>query len=92
MRDEVLLLVGFRRALRRSELATLTVDQISPHERGLVIALPVEDQPAREAGRAGGTAVRAPARPLPGHHAAQLFTAARSPRPGPAQGQQKATG
>ncbi|ODU05026.1 MAG: hypothetical protein ABS81_08675 [Pseudonocardia sp. SCN 72-86] len=40
LRDRVLLLVGFWGALRRSELAVLTVDQISPHERGLVIALP----------------------------------------------------
>ena len=39
IRDRVLLLVGFVSALRASELAALEVDQIKPHERGLVIEL-----------------------------------------------------
>jgi site-specific recombinase XerD len=40
LRDRALLLVGFWGALRRSELAALTVDQITEHRRGLVVALP----------------------------------------------------
>lgn len=40
LRDRALLLVGFWGALRRSELAALTVDQLSPHDRGLVLSLP----------------------------------------------------
>lgn len=39
-RDRVLLLVGFVAALRRSELAALTVDQIAEHPNGLVLTLP----------------------------------------------------
>ncbi|NHB84910.1 hypothetical protein G7085_10635 [Tessaracoccus sp. HDW20] len=39
IRDRVLLLLGFVSALRASELAALEVDQIKPHERGLVIEL-----------------------------------------------------
>jgi hypothetical protein len=35
--DRALLLVGFFAALRRSELAGLTVDQITTHDRGLVL-------------------------------------------------------
>lgn len=38
LRDRALLLVGFFGALRRSELADLTVDQISDHPNGLVLA------------------------------------------------------
>lgn len=40
LRDRALLLVGFCGALRRSELAALTVDAVSEHPNGLVIALP----------------------------------------------------
>lgn len=40
LRDRALLLVGFFAALRRSELAALSVEQISIHDRGLVLALP----------------------------------------------------
>lgn len=40
LRDRALLLVGFFAALRRSELAALSVEQISTHDRGLVLALP----------------------------------------------------
>ncbi|MDX6396093.1 MAG: hypothetical protein QOJ73_7156 [Streptosporangiaceae bacterium] len=40
LRDRALLLVGFFAALRRSELAALTVDQVTEHLNGLVIALP----------------------------------------------------
>jgi integrase len=39
-RDRALLLVGFWGALRRSELADLTVDRITDHPRGLVLSLP----------------------------------------------------
>jgi len=39
-RDRALLLVGFVAALRRSELAALTVDQVDEHANGLVISLP----------------------------------------------------
>lgn len=39
-RDRALLLVGFVAALRRSELAALTVDQIGDHPNGAVLALP----------------------------------------------------
>lgn len=38
-RDRALLLVGFVAALRRSELAALTVDQVSDHPNGMVLAL-----------------------------------------------------
>lgn len=40
LRDRALLLVGFWGALRRSELAAMTVDQLTDHKRGLVLALP----------------------------------------------------
>jgi site-specific recombinase XerD len=40
LRDRALLLVGFWAALRRSELASLTIDQISDHPKGLVVSLP----------------------------------------------------
>jgi len=40
LRDRALLLVGFFAALRRAELAALTVDQINTHDRGLVLTLP----------------------------------------------------
>lgn len=39
-RDRALLLVGFVAALRRSELAALTLEQINEHPNGLVISLP----------------------------------------------------
>lgn len=39
-RDRALLLVGFVAALRRSELAALTVDQMAEHPNGLVLTLP----------------------------------------------------
>jgi len=39
-RDRALLLVGFVAALRRSELAALTVDQVAEHPNGLVLTLP----------------------------------------------------
>jgi integrase len=39
-RDRALLLVGFVAALRRSELAALTVDQVADHPNGLVLTLP----------------------------------------------------
>jgi hypothetical protein len=39
-RDRALLLVGFVAALRRSELAVLTVDQVVEHPNGLVLTLP----------------------------------------------------
>ncbi|MGH3826069.1 MAG: site-specific integrase [Pseudonocardiaceae bacterium] len=40
LRDRTLLLVGFFAALRRSELSALTIDQITEHPHGLVLALP----------------------------------------------------
>lgn len=40
LRDRALLLVGFFAALRRSELAALTVANIAEHPRGLVLELP----------------------------------------------------
>ncbi len=40
LRDRALLLVGFWGALRRSELAALTVDQITDYPRGLVLEFP----------------------------------------------------
>ncbi|MEK6439170.1 site-specific integrase [Pseudonocardia sp. T1-2H] len=40
LRDRALLLVGFFAALRRSELAALRVEEISAHDRGLVLTLP----------------------------------------------------
>lgn len=39
-RDRALLLVGFVGALRRSELAALTVDRVAEHPNGLVLTLP----------------------------------------------------
>jgi len=39
-RDRALLLVGFVAALRRSELADLTLDRIAEHPNGLVLTLP----------------------------------------------------
>ena len=39
-RDRALLLVGFVAALRRSELATLTVDRVAEHPNGAVLTLP----------------------------------------------------
>jgi site-specific recombinase XerD len=39
-RDRALLLVGFVAALRRSELAALTQDQVAEHPNGLVLTLP----------------------------------------------------
>jgi len=40
LRDRALLLVGFFGALRRSELAGLTLDQVAEHPNGLVLTLP----------------------------------------------------
>jgi len=40
LRDRALLLVGFFGALRRSELAAITIEDLSEHPNGLVIALP----------------------------------------------------
>ena len=40
LRDRALLLVGFVAALRRSELAALTVDAIAEHSNGLVLSIP----------------------------------------------------
>lgn len=40
LRDRALLLVGFFGALRRSELAALSINDIGEHPNGLVIALP----------------------------------------------------
>jgi site-specific recombinase XerD len=40
LRDRALLLTGFWGALRRSELAGLTLDQITDHPRGLVLEFP----------------------------------------------------
>ncbi len=40
LRDRALLLVGFFAALRRSELASVTVEQLTEHPNGLVLALP----------------------------------------------------
>jgi hypothetical protein len=37
-RDRALLLVGFVAALRRSELAALTVEQVNEHPNGLVVS------------------------------------------------------
>lgn len=39
-RDRALILVGFVAALRRSELAGLTVDQVADHPNGIVLTLP----------------------------------------------------
>jgi len=39
-RDRALILVGFVAALRRSELAALTVEDITDHDNGLVLTLP----------------------------------------------------
>ncbi len=39
-RDRALLLVGFVGALRRSELAALTVERVAEHPNGLVLTLP----------------------------------------------------
>ena len=39
-RDRALLLVGFVAALRRSELAALSVDRVTEHRNGLVLTLP----------------------------------------------------
>ncbi len=40
LRDRALLLVGFVAALRRSELAALTIDQVAEHPNGLVLTIP----------------------------------------------------
>ncbi len=40
LRDRALLLVGFVAALRRSELAAITVDDLAEHPNGLVLAIP----------------------------------------------------
>lgn len=40
LRDRALLLVGFVAALRRSELAALSVDAIAEHANGLVLSIP----------------------------------------------------
>ncbi|HEV7469977.1 MAG TPA: site-specific integrase [Pseudonocardia sp.] len=40
LRNQALLLVGFFAALRRSEPANLLVEEISAHDRGLVLTLP----------------------------------------------------
>jgi site-specific recombinase XerD len=40
LRDRTLLLIGFFAALRRSELAAMTVDQLTDHPNGLVLTLP----------------------------------------------------
>jgi len=40
LRDRALLIVGFAGALRRSEIAAIQVERLSPTERGLVLELP----------------------------------------------------
>ena len=50
-RDRALLLVGFVAALRRSELAALTVADVTDHLNGLVLSLPPGPRPTRPANR-----------------------------------------
>ncbi|MGG5810565.1 site-specific integrase [Falsiroseomonas sp. CW058] len=40
LRDRALLIVGFAGALRRAEIAAITVERLAPTERGLVLELP----------------------------------------------------
>jgi hypothetical protein len=68
LRDCALLLVGFFAALRRSELAALTVDQLAEHPNGLVLALPRSK--TNQYGLEAELVVlppRPPAGPLPGY-------------------------
>ena len=66
LRDRALLLVGFFAALRRSELAGLTVDQITEHPHGLVLALPrSKTNQDGTRGRAGRAAPRRQPRRCP---------------------------
>jgi len=77
-RDRALLLVGFVGALRRSELAVLTVDRVAEHPNGLVLTLPrSKTNPTRRARRARRAAPCRQPRPLPGHGARPLARARR---------------
>ena len=80
LRDRALLLVGFFAALRRSELAALTVDQVSEHPNGLVLTLPRSRPTSTASTRSWSCSPRRASRPLPGHRAARLARCRRNQR------------
>jgi integrase len=72
LRDRTLLLVGFFAALRRAELAALTVEQISTHDRGLVLAVPRSKTNQHRDQAELVVPPQRPRRALPGHRPAGL--------------------